>query len=513
MSDLYISTDPAELDVPATHHFLRTQSTWALGIALATLRRALGHALCLAACALAGALAAHPAQAAAPATVRLDYQHSGNALAEQYAIERIVIEPLPWPGDMARTLDHTDRGVNRVEVVDAKSGALLYSRGFSTIFGEWRSTDEAKTLSRGFQESVRFPKFDKPVRVRILKRDERNAFSVAWSVDVDADGPDVVRKQGPAPAQPIPIRIGGASPDKVDLLIIGDGYTQAEMAKFEASARKLAAHLFEVSPFRERAGDFNVWALALPTPESGVSRPSTGVHHASALGARYDIFGSERYVLTTDNRALRELAQYAPYEFIEILVNNDTYGGGGIFGQFSTAAANNDWANYLFVHEFGHHFAGLADEYYTSPVAYQSSAERQEPWEPNATALLDPARLKWKRHVKAGTPLPTPWPKAEYEAYAREYQKKRAALRAANRPESEMSALFKADLEHTRALFSHAPHQHQAGAFEGANYEAQGYYRPELQCLMFDRSDKFCSVCQEAIDAIIDLYAGPAARK
>jgi hypothetical protein len=458
-------------------------------------------------------LTANVAHAQEPATVRLDYTHSGNALSEQYAIERVLIEPLPWPGDMSQPFDDTNRGQNRVEVVDAKTGDLLYSRGFSTVFGEWKTTDEANKISRGFHESVRFPKPDRPVRVRILQRDERNEFSVAWSVEVDADAHDVVRKQGPAPAKPIPIKVSGPSPQKVDLLILGDGYTQADMSKFEADARRLSQHLFEVSPFRERANDFNVWAMAVPTQESGITRPSTGVHHASALGTRYDIFGSERYVLTLDNRALRDIAQYAPYEFIEILVNNDTYGGGGIFGQFSTAAASNAWANYLFVHEFGHHFAGLADEYYTSPVAYQSGGARIEPWQPNVTALRDPEKLKWKQYVKAGTPLPTPWPKAEYEQHSRAYQKRRAALRAATRPESEMNALFREDLARTRAILADAKYRNAIGAFEGANYEASGYYRAAMQCIMFDRSEQFCQVCQDGISDIINLYARPMSNK
>ena len=182
----------------------------------------------------------------------------------------------------------------------------------------------------------------------------------------------------------------------------------------------------------------------------------------------------ERYVLTLDNRALREIAQHSAYEFIEILVNNDTYGGGGIFGQFSTAAAGNDWANYLFVHEFGHHFAGLADEYYTSPVAYQTGNDIQtEPWEPNVTALKDKAQLKWQQHVKADTALPSAWPKQPYEEAARQFQKVRADLRKNNRPESEMSALFKKDLHESSLLFSKDPNFRTIGAFEGANYEGK----------------------------------------
>ena len=455
-------------------------------------------------------LAAAMAATAAPATLRVDVQHSGTAATEAWALERVQVEALPWPGNPSRPIDDSNRGMNRFEVVDVATGKTLYSRGYSTIFGEWQTTDEARALSRSFQESLRFPMPAGPVDVRISRRDARNAFVPAWTVRVDPKALDIERVADPAPAQPIKVHYSGDPAHKVDLLILGDGYTKAELPKFEAKARQLAAHLFTVSPFKEHAGDFNVWALTVPVPVSGVSRPSTDVHHASATGLRYDIFGSERYALTLDNRKFRDLAQYAPYEFVEILVNNETYGGGGIFGQFSTAAAGSDWANYLFIHEFGHHFAALADEYYTSPVAYRSGEERPEPWEPNVTALQDPAKLKWRAKVKAGTPLPTPWPKDGFEKYQRDYQKERAALRAANRPEAEMNALFRREREFTEGLLSKAPHAKAVGAFEGANYQASGYYRSEMQCIMFSRIDRFCGVCQDGIEEIVDLYSRPA---
>jgi hypothetical protein len=445
-----------------------------------------------------------------PRTMRVDYVHSGNALSEHFALSRVLVEPLPCPGNPARPIDTTNRGVNLFEVVDPKTQRILYSRGFSTIFGEWQTTEEAQKTTRAFEESLRFPMPAHPVRIRILKRDERNQFSVVWSFDVDPSSTDIIRETLPAPATPIAIRNSGPPSEKVDLLILGDGYTQTEAAKFEADARRLSDVLFQTEPFRSRANDFNVWALMVPTPQSGISRPSTGQHHPSLLGTRYDIFGSERYVLTLDNRAFRDLAQYAPYDFVEILVNNETYGGGGIFGQFSTAAAGSDWANYLFIHEFGHHFAALADEYYTSPVAYQSGEERPEPWEPNVTALSDPANLKWRHKVSRDTPLPTPWPKAEFEAFQRDYQRQRAELRAANRPESEMNALFLKEREYTQRLLQSSPNYGKVGAFEGANYQASGYYRSEMQCIMFSRIEHFCGVCRDAIEEIIDLYSRPA---
>lgn len=447
--------------------------------------------------------------ATAPATLRVDLQHSGTTEREAWALERVVVEPLPWPGNPAKPFDDSNRGINRFDIVDAATGKLLYSRGYSTVFGEWRTTDEAATLARSFQESLRFPMPAAPVELRVFGRDANNAFVQQWSAKIDPNALDVERANWPAPAEPLRVHYSGDPSAKVDLLILGEGYSKEELPKFEAQARRMAEHLFTVSPFKERAKDFNVWALTVPVPVSGVSRPSTGVHRAGAVGLRYDIFGSERYALTLDNRRFRDLAQYAPYEFVEILFNGQTYGGGGIFGQFSTAAADNDWIDYLFVHEFGHHFAGLADEYYTSPSVYApASGQKVEPWEPNVTALHDPTALKWKSRATPGVVLPTPWPKAEFETFERDIQARRAKLRADKRPESEMTALFKEEMGLEMALFDRSPVRNAVGAFEGANYEATGYYRPQLQCLMFDRSGAFCQVCSDAIEGIIDLYSG-----
>jgi hypothetical protein len=233
------------------------------------------------------------------------------------------------------------------------------------------------------------------------------------------------------------------------------------------------------------------------------------VHRASPIGATYDAFGSERYVLTFDNAAFRRTASFAPYDFVEILTNTRTYGGGGIFNLYSTVAADSAWSAYVFVHEFGHHFAALADEYYTSAVAYAPATERIEPWEPNVTALLDPANLKWKDLVSPDTPLPTPWEKEAFEAYSREIQRRRREIRSQNRPEQEMDALFREELAHEKDMFARGKYANRVGAFEGANYEAKGFYRPQVDCIMFTRTETFCAVCRRAIERVIDMYSRP----
>jgi hypothetical protein len=441
-----------------------------------------------------------------PRTLRLEYVHSGDASSETFALSRVILEG-PWPGPAHRGIDETNLGKYLFEVRDRATNRLLYSRGFASVYGEWETTDEAKETRRAFTESLRFPEPGAPVQVILKKRDRRQVFREVHSLVVDPKDPAIDRASPPSGLRLWAVQESGPPPDKVDLLLLGDGYTAAEMDKWHADAHRLTEMLFAISPFKERRADFNVWALDAPADESGVSRPSEGVHRRSPFGAAYDAFGSERYVLV-NGEGWRERAARAPYEFVEVVVNGRKYGGGGIHNLYATVAADNAFTPYLFVHEFGHHFAGLADEYYTSDVAYETGAERIEPWERNATA--DPKAAKWRDLIPGGTPLPTPWPKAEFEALQKEIQARRRHIRAEGRPESEMEALFREEGRRTAPLLAGGPHGQVVGAFEGALYEAKGYFRPRADCIMFTRNEVgFCPVCRRAIEEVIDQYAGP----
>jgi len=273
-------------------------------------------------------------------TLRVDYYHTGTAASETFAIDRVVVEPAPWPGNPSRAIDDTNLGKYFFEVIDTATNRVVYSRGFSSIFGEWETTDEARAAARTFQESLRFPKPEHAVQVVVKKRDAANLFREVWSTRIDPTDQFVDTAAPPSPGPVIELLKNGDPATKVDLLILGDGYTAAEQPKFRKDAERLVETLFATEPFKSRKADFNVWGICPPAAESGISRPSTGVHRRSPIGASYDTFGSERYVLTTDNRAFRDAASFAPYDVAEILVNGKTYGGGGIYGLYATVAAD-----------------------------------------------------------------------------------------------------------------------------------------------------------------------------
>src|SRR6266536_5671527 len=442
---------------------------------------------------------------ATPRTLRVDYYHSGDSKQEWFSLDRVAVESLEWPGNPAKAIDESQLGEYRFEVREKESGKLVYSRGFNSVFGEWKTTEEALHANRTFSESLRFPTPADVVEVSLNER-TGNGFREVWTTTVDPKDKFVDRGRPQSPGKRCELEKMGEHAAKVDLLVLGDGYRAAERKKFEKDARRFMEMLFAASPFREHRNDFNVWGLCPVAEESGVSRPSTGIYRRSPVGASYDAFGSERYVLTMDNRALRDVASFAPYEFIEILVNGATYGGGGIFNQYATVAIDNQWAGYVGVHEFGHQFAALADEYYTSDVAYLSPEKKIEPWEPNVTAIVDPANLKWKDLVSAGTPIPTPWEKDEFERFEQDIQKQRKELRAAGKPEAELDTLFRKEREKEDAMLGSQKYAGKVGAFEGANYQAKGYYRSEVDCIMFTRYHAFCAVCRRAIERVIGMY-------
>ncbi|MCH9647529.1 MAG: IgA Peptidase M64 [Deltaproteobacteria bacterium] len=441
-------------------------------------------------------------------TLRFDYFHSGTAGEEHISLDRLRQEG-DWPGSRTRMIDDTQLGKYLFEVLDADSGTLLYSRGFASIYGEWETTGEARGGSwRTFHESQRFPEPRKPVRLVLKKRDAEGGFVEFFSTSMDPNDRGIDRSALTTAGTPWTVFETGPPAKRVDLLILGDGYGSGEQETFHQRVKHLTAQLFASEPFKSHRGDFNVRAVDVVSQDSGITDPRTKTWHQTALGLSYDAFGSERYVLTEQNRAIREVAALAPYDALILLANNEKYGGGGIFNLWTTAAAGSGQADYLVVHEFGHSFAGLADEYYTSPVSYEDfNAPGVEPWEPNITALLDPKAVKWGDLVPSETPLPTPWSQAEYDVISRAFQAERQELRSSGASEERMNRYFAEVKKRTEPLLAGEKYAPNVGAFEGAGYQAKGLYRSSVDCIMFTRNpEHFCPVCSRAIEKVIALY-------
>ena len=438
--------------------------------------------------------------------MRVDYYFSGNATAEHVAVDRIVADG-PWAGSRKQLIDTLDRGLYQFEVHDAVSDRLLYSRGFCAVFGEWQTTASARQKWGTFHHSLRFPWPRTPVKV-ILKRRGNGNWREIWSQEIDPTSRFVVQAETPRHDEVWSVFTHGEPQDKVDIVFLGDGYTPDEMKSFHAAVRHLADQLFSVDPFKSRREDFNVRAIDIPASESGVSRPRAGIFRRSPLSCEYNTFDLPRYVLTFNNRAWRDVAAQAPYDYVVILLNERAYGGGGIYNDQAIVVADHAFSTYILIHEFGHHLAGLGDEYYISNVAYETGSQiKREPWEPNITALMDPARLKWKDLVESEVPLPTPWDKAAYETTFKAQQAANHDEKTAGATLSKTKQVSRSQREQMLRLLKQNLYFGKVGAFEGAGYEPHGLYRPCVDCVMFSRNDiQYCPVCRRAIEQVIDLH-------
>jgi hypothetical protein len=441
-------------------------------------------------------------------TLRFDYFHSGTATEEHVGLDRLRLEG-PWPGSRTHLVDDAlDLGVYRFRVVDPATSKTLFSRGFSSIYGEWASTGEAKKSFRTFHESQRFPEPKSEVKLVLEKRQPDGSFSEIHAETVDPQSRFVDRSPITPRGKVFAIQESGPPETKVDLLVLGDGYTAAEEPKFEKDAKRLVAILLATEPYKSHRSDFNVRGLSVPAAESGISNPRKGVWHDAPLGCSFNAFDTDRYVLTFANERLREAAAQAPYDALLIVFNDRKYGGGGIYNLWATCAADSEQAPYVFVHEFGHSFAALADEYYSSQVAYEDkNPQGHEPWEPNVTALLDPSKLKWADLMEKTTPLPTPWDQKGYDEIDLAYQAKRKKMIDEKASEEATEALMREVGQSTGPRLASEKFSGKVGAFEGAMYEAKGLYRPEIDCIMFTRNPKtFCRVCARAIERVIETY-------
>ena len=438
-------------------------------------------------------------------TMRFDYFHAGTATEEHFSTDRIVSDGI-WSGSKKILIDDLKLGLYFFEVIDKESKTLLYTRGFASIFGEWQTIPEASEKWGTFHESIRFPWPLRPVTVILQKRDSLNNFSTIWTTDVDpasrqvnpadlihTNRVDIIAENGPAS-------------QKVDLVILGDGYSKDEMGKFRKDAARLSGYLMNAEPFKSHSKDFNIRAIETPSESSGVNKPHHKVSKRTPLSVHYGSFDSERYALSFDNKTIRDVASEVPYDLMVIMINERTYGGGGIYNLYTTVVADNKFTEYIMIHEMGHHMAALADEYYTSAVSYEIPEVKVEPWETNLTALFDKNNLKWKDLVENSTPLPTPWNKEEFDKSGYSIQKERDSLRAAMVPETVMEDLFTRQMNKENEYFAKEKYKDFVGAFEGAGYLAKGLYRPQIDCIMYTRHLVFCKVCRRSIENVINQY-------
>jgi hypothetical protein len=392
--------------------------------------------------------------------LRFDFMLAGNSQKTLVYPVGMKEEQL-YGGSLENLIDPFDYGNYKYEVFDGAENRLIYSHGFCTLFQEWQTTAEAKTIERSFYEVATMPFPKNRVRFVLSLRERNGIFSKLYETIIDpADY--YIRKEKPVNAAVTKI-YGPGDPQKcVDLAFVAEGYTAEEMGKFRDDVKKMADVLFSEAPFTDYRDKINIWAVEAVSADSGTDIPGDRIYNNTALNSSFYTFGTDRYLTTQDIKSVNDYAALAPHDNIIVLINSSKYGGGGVYNYYSGTTVGHLLSPKVFIHEFGHGFAGLADEYYSSDVAYDEFYPLNvEPWEPNITTMVN-FDSKWKNKVAKETPMPTP---------------------------------------------SDDKYRNTTGLFEGGGYSAKGIFRPEMDCRMKSNGPKgYCTVCREAIKKMIEFY-------
>ena len=456
-------------------------------------------------------------------TMRIDYFHIGDAKEEWITLDQIWEQGI-WAGSKRNLIDNFDNGHYYAKIYDTSAGKLIFSKGFNSYFGEYRTTDQAvKGIKRTYHETILIPFPKKKIIFSLEARNRENILQPLFSLEIDPSSISIIKENLDKKVKILKVLKNGDPHEKIDIAFIAEGYTSEERGKLESDLERFTDVFFNHEPYKTYRDRFNIYGVFKPSEESGCDEPRHGIFKNTALNATFNSLGSERYLLTEDNRSLHNIAAHVPYDVLFIMVNQKRYGGGGIYNLFCTFTVDNQWYEYLFLHEFGHSFAGLADEYYTSSVAYNEFYPRGiEPVEPNITALLDPENPKWKDLVSPKIEIPTPWEKEDfdkmdlaYQKIRREINEKIARMKREEAPQAEVEKIEQESellsREHAKKVdnyLSKSRFRNKIGAFEGAGYSAKGLYRPMLDCIMFTKGKKpFCKICEQAIIRVIKHYS------
>ncbi len=393
-------------------------------------------------------------------TMRFDFILAGNSESTKVFPVSVNNEPF-WGGSLQNLTDPFNYGNFRYEVFDAVTGTLLYSKGFCTLYQEWQTTAEAKRIEKSFHEVATFPFPKNKVRFVLSIRGRDGLFTKLYETAIDPASYFIINEK---PDEALATRIYGSGDPhtSLDIAFLSEGYTKGEMGKFRADVKRMADILFEEAPFDKYRERINIWAVEAPSQESGTDVPGEGIYVNTALNSSYYTFDVDRYLTTQDIRTVNDYAAAAPHDQIVVLINSPRYGGGGVYNYYSAVTSDHKFTPQVFTHEFGHGFAGLADEYYSSEVAYEEFYPLSvEPWEPNITTMVN-FESKWKDLIARSVPVPTPNTK-KYTGVT--------------------------------------------GLFEGGGYSAKGIFRPSFDCRMkSNEAESFCEVCQRAVEEMILFY-------